>query len=404
MKLLILTQYFHPEQFRINMIAQAFVSRGHQVTILTGQPNYPNGKTYPGYKAYRFQQDEWQGVTIFRVPVIPRGSGKNSRLMLNYCSFMMSSAIFAMCSRRKKWDACFVFQPGPIFQAFAGVVLKKLYRVPLYVWTQDLWPETLSATGRLSAPLVEKIIRRFVGMIYRNSNRVLVTSKAFIPFISQFRLPASPVFLANACEDFYHPIPENEKQTLPNMPVGFKVMFTGNLGSAQALPTLIAAACILKDDVEIKWVFVGNGSELHNTKQLVKKYDLDNQIIFLGSHPAEFMPYIIVDADVCLATLNKSPIFALTLPGRIQSYMACEKPIISAIDGETARIIEEAACGIAVGSEDAEALAKAVVTLKNKSAEERHQMGKNGRAYYEKHFRSDVVIDKLTAILANSEP
>lgn len=403
MNLLILSQYFYPEQFRINMIAQELLKRGHQVTILTGQPNYPKGKMYPGYKAYQFQKEEWQGITILRVPIIPRGKAGNRQLILNYCAFMASSALRSLWLKNKKFDACFVFQVGPIFQAFAGVVLKKLYHVPLYLWTQDLWPETLSATGRLSVPIIEKIIRRFVGMVYRNSDKILVTSHAFVPSITQFRLLAKPIFLANACEDFYRPLSENEKKTISDMPIGFKVMFTGNLGAAQALSTLIKAAHILKRDSDIKWVLVGDGSELHKTRQLVQEYGLENQVIFLGSYPPELMSYIISEADVCVATLNKSPVFSLTLPGKIQSYMACEKPIVSAIDGEAARIIQEATCGISVESENAEALAEAVQVLKNKSLHERQQMGKNGRAYYEKHFRSDVVIDKLAAVLSGKE-
>src|SRR3990167_11158208 len=225
MNILILTQYFYPEQFRINMIAQELLKKGHQITVLTGQPNYPKGKTYSGYKAYRFQKEIWEGITIYRVPIIPRGDSRNGRLILNYCSFMFSSTLFSLLLKNKKFDACFVFQPGPIFQSFAGVLLKKLYRVPLYVWTQDLWPESLSATGRLSVPIVETIIRRFVGLVYRHSDRVLVTSEAFIPSIAQFRLSNPPLFLANACEDFYRPISENEKKSVSGMPSGFKVMF-----------------------------------------------------------------------------------------------------------------------------------------------------------------------------------
>lgn len=403
MNLLILTQYFHPEQFRINMIAQELLKKGHQVTVLTGQPNYPKGKTYPGYKAYQFQKEEWQGIIIYRVPAIPRGNGRNGKLILNYCSFMAISSVFSLWLKNKKFDACFVFQPGPIFQAFAGVVLKKLYRVPLYVWTQDLWPESLSATGRLSMPVVEKIIRQFVSMVYRNCDRVLVTSEAFIPPISKFPLSEKPIFLANACEDFYRPISEVEKKLIPKIPMGFKVMFTGNLGSAQALPTLIEAANILKTELDIKWILVGAGSELDNVKRLVQQYALENHVIFLGSYPAEFMPYIIDHADACIATLNKSTIFSLTLPGKIQSYMACQKPIISAIDGETARIIQEAGCGITVESENAQALANAVFALKNIGDEKRNEMGRNARNFYEKHFRSDVVVDKLAAVLSGQK-
>lgn len=404
MNLLILTQYFYPEQFRINMVAQELLNRGFRVTILTGQPNYSTGKTYSGYKAYRFQKEIWQEMTIYRVPIIPRGKAGNMKLILNYGSFMLSSTIFSFFLKNKKFDACFVFQPGPIFQAFAGVVLKKLYRVPLYLWTQDLWPDNLSATGRLTMPSVEKIIRRFVGVVYRNTDRVLVTSQAFIAPLAQFHLSAKPVFLPNICEDCYRPILDNEKKSVSGMPAGFKVMFTGNLGAAQALPTFIEAANILKEHNDIQWVLVGDGSELANTKQLVKKYGLENQVIFLGSYPVAFMPHIIADADVCLVMLKKSPIFSLTLPAKIQSYMACEKPIISAIDGEAARIIQEAKCGISVESENPQALAQAIIAFKSESANARLQMGKNGRAYYEKHFRSDAIINKLISVLSKNSP
>ncbi|OGT36795.1 MAG: hypothetical protein A3F12_00745 [Gammaproteobacteria bacterium RIFCSPHIGHO2_12_FULL_38_14] len=403
MNLLILTQYFYPEQFRINAIAQELLKRGHTVTVLTGHPNYPKGKTYTGYKPYQLKKELWDGITIYRVPIIPRGKGKNIQLMLNYLSFMINSSIFSLFLKNKKFDACFVHQPGPIFKALAGVVLKKLYKVPLHLWVQDLWPDTLSATGRLKAPLVEKVIHRFVRLIYQNTDQIWVSSEAFISSIMRFGPKKNPIYLPNTCEDFYQPVSTLERQLMPDMPDGFKVMFTGNVGSAQALPTIIEAAKILKDRDDIKWVIVGVGSELEKAKSLVKKYTLETRVIFLGGFPATSMPQIIAHADVCLATLNKSPIFSLTLPAKIQSYMACAKPIICAIDGEASRVINEANCGVAVESENPNALANAVIALRDRSIENKAQLGKNGRIYYEKHFQFSSVIDKLTSIITKEQ-
>ena len=404
MNLLIISQHFWPEQFRINDIAKRLHERCHNVTVLTGLPNYPAGKIHKGYRKLWPFVVNWHGIKVIRVPIIPRGKASNLQLVLNYLSFMISSTFCSSFKCRENYDAILVFQTSPITQALAAVFLKKTRKIPIYLWVQDLWPQSLLATKKTTNTFIIKLVGKFVKFIYRNSDQILIQSKAFFQHINQDVLAEKIKFYPNTCEEFYLPLsllPKfKEKYKIPK---GFIILFSGNIGSAQSLKTIINAVEKLRDVGNIKWLFVGDGSERQNLIREINRRALNDIVYYMGSKPVDEMPYIISLADLCLVTLNKSPIFSLTVPSKIQSYMACAKPIIAAIDGEAAKIINSSGAGIAVPAENDTKLATAVLKLQSMSVAERTKIGQQGRELFLRDYENSFLISKLEEILGTSQ-
>lgn len=395
MNILVVTQHYWPEQFRITDIVETLVQRGHKVTVLTGLPNYPKGKILENYRKLLPFREKHNGVNIIRTPLIPRGKGRNFMLALNYLSFALSSTFFSFFYCREKYDATFVFQTSPITQALAAISMKILRRIPCLLWVQDLWPDSLTATGKCNNKRINALLSRFVKFIYKHSDKILVSSRAYKEHVLQHtHEPHKVSYYPNACEDIYKPL-RKIRDTSPTLPDGFCVVFAGNIGAAQSIPTIIAAAKQLKNSRQIKWVFVGDGSAREALQTAIIENELATTVFWLGAHPLEAMPGIFARADVLLATLSKQPIFSLAVPSKIPSYLACAKPVIAAIDGETARIINEAKAGKAVAAQDATALANAVKALYELPQDERSTLGQNGFAYYQQHFNKSMLIDML---------
>lgn len=402
MHLLVVSQNFWPESFRINELVKLLKKRGHEVTILTGLPNYPQGKFYPNYRFRVFPfQEIWENMKIIRVPLVSRGSSSNLRLILNYLSFMFFATVYAPFFCKKKYDAIFVFQTSPITQALPAIVLKKFFKMPVFMWVQDLWPESLSATGKVKSRIIHSIVDKFVAFIYRRCDRILIQSQGFLPYITRYSInPEVVYYYPNYAEDFYNPLSVLKEQINKyNLPSGFKVMYAGNIGAAQAVNVIIGAAIKLRDYPDIKWVIAGDGSERSWLIKQIKENELENNVFWIGSYPSQEMPYLFSLADIMLATLRKSEIFALTVPSRIQSYMACAKPIVVSIDGEACRIVEEAEAGIAVEAENPDSLAEAVLALYKTSPQKREEMGWKGRAYFENFFSQELLVNKLEDFL-----
>jgi colanic acid biosynthesis glycosyl transferase WcaI len=398
MNILIVTQYFWPENFRINELAVSLVNKGHQVSVLTGTPNYPEGKFFKGFGWFKRNKETHEGVKIFRVPIIPRGQGNKIVLALNYISFVISASIFSPFVCRKKSDIIFVYEPSPITVGIPTILLKKIKKIPLFFWVQDLWPETLSAVGVVSSKsLIYKLINRLVKSIYTRCDRILVQSQAFETSIKHhIEKDQSLYYFPNCAEKLYQPISlDRERIEYQQMPKGFCIMFAGNIGFAQDFETIIEAAKILKKHKDIQWVIFGDGRARNWAEKRLDKLGLTNVFHFLGKHPVEEMPVFFSYADVMLVTLKKDPIFALTIPAKIQSYLACAKPIIAGIDGEGARIVEESGAGISCKAETPEALAETVLKMYHKSDNDRNAMGRAGRKYFENHFESDMLVSRL---------
>ena len=405
MKILIVTQYFWPESFRINDLALGFRERGHEVTIFTGKPNYPGGRFYPGYGFFGRARDDYEGIPVVRVPLIPRGNGGRLRLALNYLSFALFASVLA--SRcRGRFDAIFVYEPSPVTVGLPALVLKKLKRAPVLFWVQDLWPESLSATGAVRSSWLLHIVERMVRFIYRHCDRILVQSRAFTAPIEAYGAdPARISYFPNSAEALYRPVePTSDMPEAADMPNGFRIMFAGNIGAAQDFPTIITAARLLADNKDIHWLILGDGRMREWVKGEVEAHDLEATVHLLGRHPVDVMPNYFAFADALLVTLRREPIFALTIPGKVQSYLASGKPIIAALDGEGARVILEAGAGIAVPSESPDALATAVLELFHMSQETRRTMGLRGRDYFERHFEREMLLDKLDRWINELKP
>jgi len=397
LKVLIVTQYFRPENFRINDLVLGLKERGHEVKVLTGVPNYPGGRFFTGYNFLGPFFETYEDIPVFRVPLIPRGNGSRIRLVLNYFSFVFFACLIGPFRRLGPVELIFIYEPSPITVCLPALLLKKLKSAPVIFWMQDLWPESLSATGAITSKKILKIVDILVRFIYRGCDRIFVQSLAFIePVKRQGGDQNRILYFPNSAEELYKPV--KLKSNAPEhgmMPDGFCVTFAGNIGAAQDFDTILNAAERLKDHTEINWVVIGDGRMFPWVQRQVIERNLSETVHLLGRYPTEAMPRFFALSDVLLVTLKKEPIFALTIPSKVQSYLACAKPIIAALDGEGARVVEEAGAGVTCPAENPKALAEAVLKLYNISRMEREDMGQKGRSYFEKHFEREMLLDRL---------
>lgn len=400
MKILVLSQYFWPETFRITEVAQSLRELGHEVIVLTGQPNYPDGVVLPGYAAASLQAQTRDGLTICRVPLVPRGRGSALRLLLNYLSFIVSAAVFGpWLLRGRRVDVIFVYAPSPILQAIPAVWLAWHKRAKLITWVQDLWPESLSATGFVRNQKILNAVATVVRWIYRKNDLLLVQSKAFVEPV---------VKMAGGTPVVYHPNPGELAFSIPDighasplqLEPGFNIVFAGNLGTVQALDTVLAAAQLLRDQQDVRFVLVGSGSRSEWLQHEVDRLGLDN-VNLPGRFSPSDMPSILAQASAVLVSLVKDPIISQTVPSKVQAYLAAGKPIIASLDGEGARVVMEAGAGVACPAEDAQALADAVLQLRDALPEELQQMAQRGLMYYAQHFEPALLAKRLAQILSD---
>lgn len=392
MKLLIVSQHFWPENFRINDVAVALAAAGCSVEILTGQPNYPEGRIYPGYDAARLGSEWWAGLRLYRIPITPRGPGGAVRIALNYLSFIASGLTFApFVLRRQKIDVVFVFGTSPILQAIPAILIACLKRAALVLWVQDLWPESLEVTGFVRKRCILNAVAAVVRWIYQRCDLILVQSHAFVPAVTA---------MAGAVPVEVHPNPGeahavHELDTAPpRLADGFNVVFAGNLGTVQALETILEAASLLSEDRSIRFVFVGSGARSAWLAAEIGARDLTN-CMMLGRFPPSAMPAILDQAELLLVTLVRNHAMASTVPSKIQAYLAAGKPIIAALDGEGARVIIAAGAGRVSAAEDAVGLAASVRFLRALDVGERARIGMAGRRYYQQHFSPEVLTPRL---------
>jgi len=396
-KVLIVTQYFWPENFRINDLVLGLRERGHEVRVLTGIPNYSGGRFFKGYNFFGPLFEFYEGVRVFRVPLIPRGNGSRIRLVLNYFSFVFFACLLGPLRRLGPIDLIFIYEPSPITVCLPAILLRKIKSTPVMFWVQDLWPESLSATGTVRSKKILKIVDFLVRFIYRRCDRILVQSRAFLEPVKRQGGDFSRIlYFPNSAEELYQPmVVEPEAPELIGIPEGFRVMFGGNIGAAQDFETILKAAEILKGYSDIHWVVIGDGRMRPWVEAQIRKRSLAKTMHLMGRRSVEAMPRYFSLADVLLVTLRKEPIFELTIPSKIQSYLACAKPIIGALDGEGARIIKEADAGLTCPAENPEVLAKAVLILYNMPQSERQVMGTRGRTYFNSHFEHKMLLDRL---------
>ena len=395
MKILIFSHYFWPESFRINELACSLKARGHEIEVITGKPNYPEGKFFSGYTAWGIDKEFWRDIPVYRLPMLARGNKGAFKLAINYCSFIISGLLLApLLVRRAKYDVIFVYGVSPIFQSIPASFLGWLKGVPVVLWIQDLWPQSAEATGYIKSPFLLKLLNNFVRFTYAHTDLLLVQSKAFIEPIAELAPNIPCAYYPNSVEkEFYSPKHIIAPFIKP-LQSDFTVLFAGNVGEAQSMKTILAAAEKLQKNTEIKIVILGSGSKLEWVAQQKSDKKLTN-LYLEGRFPVETMPVLLRQASVLLATLANQPIFEMTVPNKIQAYLAVGKPVIACLNGEGAKLIRQAKAGIAVKAEDSADLVRAIIKLYQMSESERAQMGTNGRAYFKKHFDGEMLTTQL---------
>ncbi|MDM4767530.1 glycosyltransferase family 4 protein [Pelomonas sp. SE-A7] len=396
MRVLLLSQHFWPESFAINEVAAALVQQGCEVTVLTGKPNYPEGRVFGGYRVAGIQRESYQGCEIVRVPLLPRGPGGALRLILNYLSFVASASVLGSWALRgRRFDVIFVYGTSPILQAIAAVVLKCFKKAALVTWVQDLWPESLQLTGYVSSPRLLAATAAVVRWIYKRCDLLLVQSRGFIAPVQA---------LAGATPVRYHPNPGRLPAPVtaggPRLGEGFKIVFAGNLGMAQGLDTVLDAAALLGPGSDIRWVLVGSGARSDWLAAQVQQRGLQAQVLLPGRFEPEQMGGIYAQADVLLVSLKRDEALSRTVPSKLQDYLGAGRPILAALDGEGAALVTEAGAGLACPAEDAAALAAAALQLKQASAGQREAMAGAARRCFDASFEPEALARTLRAHLA----
>lgn len=397
MRLLIVTQYFWPEAFRVNDLALGLKSLGHEVEVLTGMPNYPQGSLFPGYGWFRPATENFEGVRVVRVPMVTRGPSKGLRLVLNYLSFALAAMLLGPLRCRGRFDAVLIFQPSPITVGLPGLLMARISKAPALIWIQDLWPETLEAMGFSPAGIPLRCAAWLSDFIHRRCDLLLVQSKAFIPRLAARGVAESRIAcLPNWAESFYRPPSAQENIADPMAQIdGFKVVFAGNIGSAQSFETIIGAALRLREVADLHWVIIGDGNMKEWLTAAIAQHGLGKQFHLLGRRPPGDMPAYFAHADALLVTLRSDPVFSLTIPSKIQSYLACAKPVIASLDGEGAAMMRECGAGAVCAAEDEAGLADAVQAVYRMKPQERASCGMRGRMYYEKNFERALLLGRL---------
>ena len=396
MRLLVISQYFWPENFRINELVAELIKRGYRVTVLTGVPNYPDGQVFKEFRDAPFNFAYYAGANVIRVPMAVRGQSA-VRLMLNYLTFALSASTVGLWKLRgQQFDAIFAYEPSPITVGLPAAALRRVKKAPLAFWVLDLWPETLLALNIVRTPALLAIVGKLVGFIYRRCDLILAQSKSFIPQIRKYAEQRQQVvYFPNWAEPASAIDPATTLPVVPSKPGSFSVMFAGNVGEAQDFPTILAASEILKPFKDIRWLIVGDGRMASWVSEEIKRRGLEGCFLMLGRHPAKQMPAFFKYADALLVSLKKDAIFAMTIPGKLQSYLTAGKPIIAALDGEGAELVRSSCSGLTSPAGDAVRLAAVVLQLSKLTALERDQMGQNGRKIGSSDFDRNRLIDTL---------
>ena len=401
MKVLLVTQYFYPENFKSNDIAFELAKRGYQVDVLTGIPNYPGGKYYKGYGVFKRRLERVKGVRIYRALLLPRAWGAGLSLALNYSSFAFFASFWAaFLSLRRKYDAIIVHENSPVTQGIPAVIAKKIRKTPLYFWVLDLWPESLISAGGVKNGRIISFFESITRYIYNNSDKILISSNGFAESIlAKGDYKEKLIYFPNWGEDVFLSSPKSQ---IPDLPEGFIIMFAGNIGEAQDFDSILEAAKELREYSDIKWVFVGDGRRLSWVKEYIASNNLAETVYTLGKLPLEAMPALFKRADVMLVSLKDEPIFNLTIPAKLQAYMAAARPVIGMLNGEGADIIKKASCGAVVNAGNARGLADEVLRISKLDKEALESMGQSGFSYYASNFDKDHCITNLCNILSQA--
>ena len=392
MKILVVCQHYWPEPFQLSDVCESLVKRGHTVHVITDVPNYPEGYIYKDYRKRKNRKQEKDGVKITRTFTVGRRKGILFRL-LNYYSFAWSSKRFAK-KLKEDYDVVFTNQLSPVMMTGAALAYAKKHKKKCVLYCMDLWPASLAAGGIKEGSFIYRHFAKVSEKHYTKADKILITSQMFADYFkTQFGIEGDRIsYMPQYADPRFDAVASAERVQKDTV----DLVFAGNIGAAQSMPTIVRAAKLLSDRPELRWHIVGDGSELENTKRLAEELGVTS-MVFHGRHPMEEMPKYYAMADAMLVTLTADPVISLTLPAKVQSYMAAGKPVLAAADGEIPKVIAAAECGFCAGADDAEGFAAAVRSFLD--SEDRAIYGARARAYYETHFTQKMFLDTLERVL-----
>tara|TARA_B100000035_G_scaffold70904_1_gene58266 strand:- start:6445 stop:7662 length:1218 start_codon:yes stop_codon:yes gene_type:complete len=397
LKILIITQYFWPENFRINDLASYFSQEDHKITVLTGYPNYPDGEVFKEFKANRKNFSSYNDVEIKRVPIISRGKSR-FKLVLNYVSFIFSATLYGMTKiNRKDYDLIFVYEPSPVTVCIPAIFISRK-KIPIVFWVLDLWPDSLIDLG-IKNKFVIGFVEKVVKYIYSKCTVILGQSETFVRKIKKISPTSDVIFFPSWSEKLNNKINDKTKSLVRFDKNSFNIVFAGNIGQAQDFQSVLKAARELKEFNDIKWTFLGDGRALNESKLLSKDYDILNNVSFPGRVPLSDVAGLLNQADALLISLAEGQAFSSVIPAKLQTYLQIGKPILGMLSGEGANIIKQAKVGLTCKPGDYEQLAKNILKLKEIKNENLKAMGKNGPRFSNEYFQREMLLRKLNQIL-----
>lgn len=395
-RVLLLTQWFDPEPtFKGLVFARELVRQGFEVEVLTGFPNYPGGKLYPGYRIKRLQREVIDGVQITRVPLYPNHDQSAIKRVLNYASFAASSLIYGLFMA-KRADVIYAYHP-PLTVGVTASLLRLLRRIPVVYDIQDMWPDTLRATGMLNNARALNVVAAVCRWVYRRVDHIVVLSPGFKRLLTARGVPERKLeVIYNWADEAALAAPQGGAlKALAADGRAFYILFAGNMGKAQALDAVLDAACLLQERGSlVRWVMLGGGVDVPRLKQRAADMRLENMVFLPPVPMTEVGAYLNV-ANALLVHLRKDPLFEITIPSKTQAYMAVGKPVLMAVDGDAADLVRQSRCGVVAESENPQALADAAERMASLNAEELAAMGQRARAYYQQYLALQVGVKRF---------
>ena len=398
MRILIISQYFYPENFRINDLCLGLRDKGHTISVLTAKPNYPKGNFFSGYSFFNKSVDDYQGIKVYRSPIIPRGNATGFKLFLNYISFVFLGSI-KLFFIKEKFDKIFVYAPSPITVGFIGIIASFIFKAKPYLWVHDLWPESVKDAGGVNNKVVLFLVDLMTRSIYYFYHKILIQSPNFKDYLlNQGVTDSKIIFYPYYAESFYKVVREKEN-VKSQYGDGLSIVFAGNIGVAQSFDTIINAANILDKKINnFRFIIIGDGRDRERALQVISEKKLNKYFKFLGSYPPEEMSDFFACADALLVSLKDTKIFSMTIPGKLQSYLACGKPIIASLNGIGAKIVDDSNSGFISNAEDYHSLANSIKVFSKLSSQKKKELGVNARKYYKKEFERSRLLSRLIDI------
>lgn len=398
MNILVVSQYYYPESVRITDLCESLVKRGHTVSVVTGIPNYPEGQFFPGYSWFKKRNEQINGVRVHRLPILPRGKNFVC-LSMNYVSFVVSGWFYSLVASIKP-DIVLNYEISPITQCLVGIWFGKRHKIPVISYILDLWPESFQEVTGNTSKFIERMLGSLVNSIYKRSDKILTSSESFIQSIAARGIPTEKIaFWPQYAEDFYF----SNDSVDPNAFAKDErvlITFAGNIGVAQGLDILIPVASRLKkQSVSVCFVLIGDGRDKNRLQNMVESEELQDFFMFIAKQQPQTIPSYLSSSHAGLLILKKSHIFSMTIPAKLQTYMACGVPIIGSVDGESQHIIKQANAGLVADAEDVDQLVSAISKFYTLSHSERQAMGESAKKYALEHYNKKVLLDEFETLI-----